>query len=597
MAEAKKKAPARPAPTRGKKGQKLAVELVATDIPDVYVEYVQPPELEMTEEDEKNPIYKELRETYARFASREDGYAATYVKPSDAPTERSAEAAEEEGGAGAKKEEKTEHDDRDDREDTKPGPGGAEDNDDEDDDDEEEEGAMSNKQKKLLARMKVAELKTHCSKPEVVEVWDTTAADPRLLVYLKAYRNTIPVPSHWCQKRKYLQGKRGLEKPPWQLPSFIEATGIQKLRDAYAEKEDTKKLKQKGKDAKTAKLGKIDIDYQVLHDAFFKFQTKPKMTKVGELYYEGKEYEMDLKGKKPGTLTEETREALGMTDDGPPPWLINMQRYGPPPSYPSLKIPGLSAPIPPGAQFGYHPGGWGKPPVDEYGTPIYGDVFGVAASREHEDMTPYDTVVDKTLRWGKLDELSESESESEDEEDEDESDGEGLGDDDVSAGIQSMSSIQTGVETPEVPLDLRKRSGPVGGAEPQLYQVLASKETSVGEGNLMGSAHAYVVPGAAAAAAAAAGDVAGAVPGSKREAKLAAAGGIPDGTAIALNPEDLERGVDDATVAARYAAEREAERAAAAPEDFSDMVAENARARKRKAEAKKKESDAKKFKF
>jgi hypothetical protein len=30
----------------------------------------------------------------------------------------------------------------------------------------------------------------------------------------------------------------------------------------------------------------------------------------------------------------------------PPPWLIAMQRYGPPPSYPSLKIPGLNAPIP-----------------------------------------------------------------------------------------------------------------------------------------------------------------------------------------------------------------------------------------------------------
>jgi splicing factor 3B subunit 2 len=82
----------------------------------------------------------------------------------------------------------------------------------------------------------------------VVEVWDTTAADPRLLVFLKSYRNTIPVPSHWCTKRKFLQGKRGLEKPPWQLPSFIEATGIQKLRDAYGEKEDQKKLKQKTKD-------------------------------------------------------------------------------------------------------------------------------------------------------------------------------------------------------------------------------------------------------------------------------------------------------------------------------------------------------------
>jgi hypothetical protein len=31
----------------------------------------------------------------------------------------------------------------------------------------------------------------------------------------------------------------------------------------------------------------------------------------------------------------------------PPPWLLNMQRYGPPPSYPNLKIPGLNAPIPP----------------------------------------------------------------------------------------------------------------------------------------------------------------------------------------------------------------------------------------------------------
>lgn len=46
---------------------------------------------------------------------------------------------------------------------------------------------------------------------------------------------------------------------------------------------------------------------------------------------------------------------------------FDFQRYGPPPSYPHLKIPGLNAPIPLGASFGYHPGGWGKPPVDEVG--------------------------------------------------------------------------------------------------------------------------------------------------------------------------------------------------------------------------------------
>jgi splicing factor 3B subunit 2 len=117
--------------------------------------------------------------------------------------------------------------------------------------------------------------------------------------------------------------------------------------------------------------------FQVLHDAFFKYQTKPKLTHHGDLYHEGKEFEVKLREMKPGQLSQELKDALGMPEGAPPPWLINMQRYGPPPSYPQLKIPGLNAPIPEGASFGYHAGGWGKPPVDEYGRPLYGDVFGV----------------------------------------------------------------------------------------------------------------------------------------------------------------------------------------------------------------------------
>ena len=39
-------------------------------------------------------------------------------------------------------------------------------------------------------------------------------------------------------------------------------------------------------------MGKIDIDYQTLHDAFFKYANKPKMTTFGDMYYEGKEYEI-----------------------------------------------------------------------------------------------------------------------------------------------------------------------------------------------------------------------------------------------------------------------------------------------------------------
>lgn len=71
----------------------------------------------------------------------------------------------------------------------------------------------------------ISQLKQDCPRPEVVEVWDIRARDPKLLVYLKSYRNTVPVPRHWSQKRKYLQGKRGIEKAPFELPSFIGATG------------------------------------------------------------------------------------------------------------------------------------------------------------------------------------------------------------------------------------------------------------------------------------------------------------------------------------------------------------------------------------
>merc|ERR1711874_895075 len=238
---------------------------------------------------------------------------------------------------------------------------------------------------------------------------DVTARDPRLLVHLKSTRNTVPVPRHWCFKRKYLQGKRGIEKPPFDLPEFIKKTGIMEMREALQEKEQEKSLKSKMREKVRPKLGKIDIDYQKLHDAFFKWQTKPRMTYHGDLYYEGKEFEIRLKEKKPGDLTDDLRTALGMpvgpnAHKVPPPWLISMQRYGPPPSYPNLKIPGLNAPIPDGCSFGYHAGGWGKPPVDEQGKPLYGDVFGTSDAG-YSQQIPVEEV-DQTL-WGEMESESE----------------------------------------------------------------------------------------------------------------------------------------------------------------------------------------------
>ena len=78
----------------------------------------------------------------------------------------------------------------------------------------------------------------------------------------------------------------GIEKPPFELPEFIRKTGIMEMREALQQKESEQGMKAKMRQRVRPKLGKIDIDYQKLHDAFFRYQTKPKMSRHGDIYYE-----------------------------------------------------------------------------------------------------------------------------------------------------------------------------------------------------------------------------------------------------------------------------------------------------------------------
>ena len=94
-----------------------------------------------------------------------------------------------------------------------------------------ESSKLSKKRIKQLKRMKVSELKQIVKRPDVVELWDVTAPEPMFLIWLKTIRNSVPVPKHWAQKRKFLQYKRGVPKLPFLLPDFIEATGISRLRN------------------------------------------------------------------------------------------------------------------------------------------------------------------------------------------------------------------------------------------------------------------------------------------------------------------------------------------------------------------------------
>merc|ERR1712223_2336684 len=470
------------------------------------------------------------------------------------------------------------------------------------DEEEGETGAqkLSKRRLKKLNRLSVAELKQLVTRPDVVEMHDVTAKDPGLLVHLKSIRNTVPVPRHWCFKRKYLQGKRGIEKAAFDLPEFIKKTGIMEMRAALQEKEEAKGMKSKMREKVRPKLGKIDIDYQKLHDAFFKWQTKPRMTYHGDLYYEGKEFEIRLKEKKPGDLSDDLRTALGMpvgpnAHKVPPPWLIAMQRYGPPPSYPNLKIPGLNAPIPDGCSFGYHAGGWGKPPVDETGKPLYGDVFGTADAAYAQQMQPEE--IDTTL-WGEMESESE-EDESSEEEDEDEDE---QADDERAAGAQTplvgeglatpsgMSSVGLGglgQETPEL-LELRKKKIEAemeGGETPNLYTVLPERRNERIGASMMGSTHTYDLGQAS-------------ISGARPPLPPGPGGTGPGGVEMALNPEEVDL-MDTEAMAAKAEAALRDQQANLAKEDLSDMVAEHAAkaANKRKRLANKDEGkSAKKYK-
>lgn len=425
---------------------------------------------------------------------------------------------------------------------------------------------VSKRKQRQLRRLTVAELKQIVKKPELVDGEDVTSTDPRLLIHLKSSRNTIPVPPHWSLKRDYLQNKKGIEKPPFQLPSYIAATGIAEMKDALKEKEGEQTLKAKTRERVQPKMGKVNIDYQKLHDAFFRFQTKPdNLTGFGEVYYEGKEFETKFKERKPGDLSDELKEALSIPPLAPPPWLIAMQRFGPPPNYPQLRIPGLNAPIPDGAQWGFHPGGWGRPPMDEFGNPLFGDVMGAPEGQgvvQEED--PMGEPIQRE-RWGEL-EPEEDESEEEDDtEDEDAGQEADQDDDDLRSGMETpMDGLQTpgGMETPggmqsvastvpgglETPDFLELRKGARGreeynGPPKQLYQVIPERQTAGGKGFLT-SDHGYDLAQLGNVAPAATRVLDADDRSSKRK-------GRSTGVEVALDASELE-GMTESQLAARY---------------------------------------------
>jgi splicing factor 3B subunit 2 len=270
--------------------------------------------------------------------------------------------------------------------------------------------------------------------------------------------------------------------------------------------------------------------------------------------------------------------------NAPPPWLINMQRYGPPPAYPKLAIPGLNAPIPEGAQWGFHPGGWGKPPVDDFNRPLYGDVFAEGGSRPK--VAKQHAMAGKKY-WGEI--IEEQEMSSDEEDSDAESEEEevvraplaALEGDQVcvlcvlmvkvmaiesyeSEGMETPSGLAsvTGIETPDH-INLRK-DVKVSSAPRSLYTVLPSQERQ--SNGFMGSSHGY---------------------------------DITSSVDVSLDPEELD--LEDQELLRKKMDEVGGKKKGPAVreyEDLSDMVNDHVGGKKRKADDKeKKGKSGKSFKF
>lgn len=231
--------------------------------------------------------------------------------------------------------------------------GDQDDNDDDDDDEDEDQvKKLSKRQIKKTYKLPLAILKSESKNPKLVEWIDADSADPRFLVYLKNLHNIVEIPRHWSSKGDYLSSKKGVEKPPFELPKFILDTGILEMRNTT--ESDNSTLKQRMRERVQPKSGQLDMDFNKLYDAFFKNQKKPKLLKFGELYYEGLEDHKDININtninsnsnsnlnsnlfRVGIISKELRKALGINDTDLPPWVKKLSILGPPPSYPYMNL-------------------------------------------------------------------------------------------------------------------------------------------------------------------------------------------------------------------------------------------------------------------
>merc|ERR1712032_651476 len=131
----------------------------------------------------------------------------------------------------------------------------------------------SKRKNRVASRPSLVSLKQLSPKAEEVFSFDTTAEDPHTLLYLKSVFNSWEVPTNWDRRQCKIMT---LCNPSalFVLPPFLLSTGVSAIRNHSSHGADN--TSHPGRNRIRPKSSRIQLNYDVLRDAFFKYQSKPE---------------------------------------------------------------------------------------------------------------------------------------------------------------------------------------------------------------------------------------------------------------------------------------------------------------------------------
>merc|ERR1712032_67859 len=132
---------------------------------------------------------------------------------------------------------------------------------------------LSKRKNRVASRPSLVSLKQLSPKAEKVFSFDTTAEDPHTLLYLKSVFDSREVPTNWNRRQCKIMTLCNLSTL-FALPFFLLSTGVNAIRNR--DSHDINNTSYSRKNRIRPKSLRIQLNYDVLRDVFFKYQFKPK---------------------------------------------------------------------------------------------------------------------------------------------------------------------------------------------------------------------------------------------------------------------------------------------------------------------------------